>query len=478
MGNDGSINTRSISLTQGGPGAVQLALREQFPDKSQGELLAVEAWVLQHHGDEPLTRGSQVRIPAGASCDAAIREVRERPDEYSRGMDQARRNLVAWIQWSGARGSAAVDKAFVAGTGSAAGFKHGARHAARGPTASPSGTGEPTRAAIGALADQIADLHRVAKGVLLHGEQDRAIGDAFCGLGGAELDGLKVSLALRRDAADMTATYKHLDQPTRGRVLEHFVAEAAKIPAAEREIHADWDVDDTIQAALNDERYPKGTAYPGVTTLQRVFALGPKGQPNGNLAILTGQPDFREASGKTGGRLDQLGVPPREILSGGPVSWVPAWAYRELGLGSAETAYLGLIKDKVSNFRASRECFPERSRVFFGDNGEGDEAVGRTMLQDAPGEVRAVFIHNVTGRVPAEVPAGMTYFDTYAGAAAEAFERGIITAEAMVQVAQAAEREHAAVAWESDEQRTRMDALMARDLARVERLRAEVPSPA
>ena len=120
--------------------------------------------------------------------------------------------------------------------------------------------------------------------------------------------------------------------------------------------------------------------------------------------------------------------------------------------------------------QAPAEATPATVAAAFGDlrlisvpaGGHGEDGL------DWSGAVRAVFIHDVVA-TPEERRAELAVrnvhlFDTYAGAALCAHRLGLLGRDALMAVAEATERELAAVGFESGELRGAREADLARDL--------------
>jgi hypothetical protein len=127
---------------------------------------------------------------------------------------------------------------------------------------------------------------------------------------------------------------------------------------------------------------------------------------------------------------------------------------------------------KLENFSRYVQLYPEYGFVFTGDSGQGDVAFGERMLATWPDAVRAVFIHDV---VATPEPVRQTwrdkrifFFDTYVGAALEAFAVGVISREGVARVALAAREDMARVPFVSEAQREARMAELERDSRRVE----------
>lgn len=106
--------------------------------------------------------------------------------------------------------------------------------------------------------------------------------------------------------------------------------------------------------------------------------------------------------------------------------------------------------------------------MFTGDSGQGD-AIFSAKAMAANDQMKAVFIHNVTDLSPAQradfAKKGVNIFDTYVGAATQAFEKGLISREGLQRVATSAQADLANVQFSSPQQRAARDADLARDLA-------------
>ena len=103
---------------------------------------------------------------------------------------------------------------------------------------------------------------------------------------------------------------------------------------------------------------------------------------------------------------------------------------------------------KSDNFeRLVSESASSTQFVFIGDTGEGDEEAAERMLARHADRIAAVFLHVVSGEdapppsARAVLGRPICYFRTYAGAAAQALELGLIDRDAALRVAQDAERD-------------------------------------
>jgi hypothetical protein len=296
--------------------------------------------------------------------------------------------------------------------------------------------GLPLRAAlVGAL--QTGDTDALA---------ERMVRALFLGLHGRELTEFKNLLDGRGNSHDLQQLLFHDidDEGLRQDILTHLGREAESAPSGENKVLSD--IDDTFLANWKDTRYPPKTVYPGVLQFYRELDRGPGLIPGreGDLTFISARP--RDPLGliedRTLATLRTHGVSSAVMLSG---------AFTHL-LGNARIAAM-----KLENFSRYVQLYPEYGFVFTGDSGQGDVAFGEQMLAKWPGAVRAVFIHDV---VATPEPVRQTwrdkrifFFDTYVGAAVEAFAVGVISREGVARVVLAAREEMARVPFASEAQR-------------------------
>ena len=298
----------------------------------------------------------------------------------------------------------------------------------------------------------IQALQRNATGKL----EEKAIGQVILATKGEPLTALKNALDQGGDHRDLQQLVFHdLDsKEIRASVLEHFKKEG---PAKGDRVKVLSDIDDTFYVNLKDKRYPGKTVYPGVKALYAELDKGPGAQADrtGDLMFLSARPYDRAGAMEhsTRSMLADHGVTQATVLSG-------------------DFAHLignELIADKkFSNWQQVNQLYPEYGSVFIGDSGQGDAIFG-TKAAGANADMRGVFIHNVTN-IDAAGKAdfarkGVFVFDTYVGAATEAFKKGLITADGLERVMSSASRELADVPFDKPEQRAERQGELDRDLA-------------
>ncbi|WP_353952638.1 diacylglycerol kinase family protein [Knoellia sp. S7-12] len=307
---------------------------------------------------------------------------------------------------------------------------------------------------LAALADA---LHRSRRWSSDHA-REHLVRDAFLSLRGGELTRFKSLLNSGADHRDL----EHLvfdvvdDRGARQDILDHIAAEAVGVEVPD--LHVLSDIDDTLRCALHDDRYPRGTVYPGVIALYRALDAGHSGDPTtpGDLTFVTARPmdpaGLIEQHTRRG--LRDLGLPPHAVLSG-----------TFDGLRNHDS----MAGAKIENFARFRLLMPETHVVFIGDSGQGDVEVGRRMLAADPESVRLVLIHDVVALPDEERAAlrseGIVVVDTPVGGALEAYAVGLISAAGLASVVDSAVRDLARIRWGSPAQEAAATALLERDLA-------------
>ncbi|WP_040157692.1 phosphatase domain-containing protein [Nigerium massiliense] len=310
------------------------------------------------------------------------------------------------------------------------------------------------------------ELELKARAAVIHALQtgptrlwaERIVADLICGVTGETLTHLKNTLNARRDVHDLEGlVFSDIgDEGVRKRILDHIAAQAASVQPHEAKVLSD--IDDTAFAKLHDDRYPRGTVYPGVAAFYEALDEGPDDEPfsMGDLTFLTARP------------MDAFGL-------------IEASSHRALinaGIGTSSVlsgSFTGLLsKDlmaarKLLNVRHYRLLYPEYDIVFVGDSGQGDVTVAEGLYREYPDTVTAVFIHDVVDTaeaVRAEHGAhGIHFFDTYPGAATTAYELGLISAAGLREVLAETDAGLDTIAWGNPEQEAAARALTARDVA-------------
>jgi len=292
-----------------------------------------------------------------------------------------------------------------------------------------------------------------------HGLAERMLRALFLGLSGRELTEFKNLLDGRGNSHDLQQLLFHDidDALLRQDILTHIQRESELAPSGENKVLSD--IDDTFLANWKDTRYPPKTVYPGVLQFYRELDRGPGPVPGreGDLTFVSARPQdpLGYIEDRTLATLREHGVPSAVMLSG---------AFTHL-LGNARIAAM-----KFENFSRYVQLYPEYGFVFTGDSGQGDVVFGEQILATWPEQVRAVFIHDVVA-TPESVrqtwrDKRVFFFDTYVGAAVEAFEVGVIARDGVARVVGAAREDLARVTFASEAQLSARVLELERDIQR------------
>ena len=156
-----------------------------------------------------------------------------------------------------------------------------------------------------------------------------------------------------------------------------------------------------------------------------------------DVKIFSGAPQaFAAVAGKGTGSLPTL---PVFYLSGSP--WALhsriSEAFDRDGLPHGATILRRYTQEPMNPYDFKHphlleivDANPQRKWILFGDNGEKDPEVYRTLIEERPGVVEAVFIHNVTNANPQDSRfAGFTVFNDWSEVVASIQQRklGILT---------------------------------------------------
>lgn len=314
--------------------------------------------------------------------------------------------------------------------------------------------------------DRVSDLGTESLANLIHALQagrtglrdEEAVRDMMRARGGAALTELKNAVDSRPDGHDLEGlVFADIDdEGIRRAILDHIAAEAASLGTLGVKVLSD--IDDTVFARLHESRYPKGTLIPGCLAFYDALDAGPAGDPvdRSHVTFVTARPGdvFGLIEGLTLKGLRSAGIDRASVLTG---------AFSAL-LDKGDMA-----DKKLENVAHMRALFPEYDTVFVGDSGQADPIVGARMVADHGEPVRAVFIHDVVATPPAEragqAERGLTYVDTFVGAAAAARVRGLISPRGLAGVIAETREGMDAVEWSSPEQERDMREMVERDVA-------------
>lgn len=252
--------------------------------------------------------------------------------------------------------------------------------------------GDERRALVQLLCiDRVAELSPATRARVVHAlrrlpksdEVSAGIRSTLLSLTGEPFRDMKYLLNATGDRHDLEhVVYERLSPGDRGAVLAHIAAEAASAPSADLRILCD--IDDTVKAMLHDDRYPRGTVYPGVVELLTALDNGRAAQPSrpGDLTFVTARPEGPKGliEQYTRDALDGLGLPPHAVLGGSIFNLFTKQS---------------IAARKLQNFEREHSLFPECRFLFLGDSGQADAQVGAEMLRRGPDFVVTVLIHEV-----------------------------------------------------------------------------------
>ncbi len=314
------------------------------------------------------------------------------------------------------------------------------------------------------------ELDLPARAALIHALQtgrtgprdERLICELLCSAQGNELTMLKCLIDATPNHNDLEElVYRDIDDHRlRQRILDHIAEQAARVSGTEAKVLSD--IDDTTICSLHDKRFPKGIVYPGAMALWQALDEGPAGQPRttGDLTFVTARPAdlFGWVEDHTRRRLRDSGVKSSSMLTGSLIHLL---------------SHSLMANKKIEAIAHYHELYPEYRLIFIGDSGQGDVLVGQRLRAEYSGMVDAVLIHDVVTtpeeqRIAHQANA-ISYFDTYPGAALTVFGLGLISLTGLQLVVAATRLGFAEVTWEDPGQQARAEALLQRDLARIER---------
>jgi hypothetical protein len=317
------------------------------------------------------------------------------------------------------------------------------------------------------VSEKAAMLQNLQKQGWLNPSQTKQVKDLFVETTGKDLETLKravdhagaVNGWLGGRGLDLRQLIEHdiRDPDARAAIKGHFTTEAK--PSKEVVVYSD--IDDTLVSKLNDPRFPKGTVYPGARAFLTALDQGATATDvPGDVVFLTARPRFLER--KTHQFLSEVGLAPAAVLEG---------RLRDSLTFDTSERFQRYADRKVNGYITHQSYFPERQGVFVGDNGQGDALAAEALNRLDPSQrPKASYIHNVLGmksEAKAELEQrGVVLFDTYLDAAVDAFEKGLISRQALTTVRTETRREFNSLTTLSVEQRNAVEALLARAEAR------------
>lgn len=302
---------------------------------------------------------------------------------------------------------------------------------------------------------RVADLTVRSRGLLIKAMQvgptyyqrEKAIRDLMLATHGHDLTVLKRHIDRCEDHRDLAQLLFHdIDRiDYRKQILDHIRREGQLHPCSEVRIISD--LDDTIYCNWADRRFPPKTVYPGVLQLHKEL--------RGDLVVLTGR------VGDPGGflenryrrRLGALGLKEITILTGTLVhQFVHPWIFSK----------------KWANLERHYRLFPEMRVVMFGDTGQADPEFLSKAARHYGIQVAKALLHNVKELPPARRAlcdhSGVALFDTYVGAALLLYRDGLLCAQKLTRVMEAAQQDLEKINFPKAETRAARMQEMERDL--------------
>jgi hypothetical protein len=248
------------------------------------------------------------------------------------------------------------------------------------------------------------------------------------------------------------------------------------------------DVDDTLYSSGGrypaglDTRYPRHTLYPGVLPFYRELDMGTVGPDDwtddrvGNLVFLSARPHVykdvseKKSYAKFAALHEKMGMHTLPTMLAGNLKSGRAFMWQ----GDLEPMAL----KKFENFSEFYQLYPEFKHVFVGDNGQGDVRAAELIVEKfGPDALEAGFFQRVQ---PMEKmfnyhskedlehwqKMNIIFFDTYVGAAVEAFRMKKIRLGGLQKICIDAGQSFEAIhAWLTPQSRERARIQLNRDLA-------------
>ncbi|RAW41172.1 hypothetical protein PC110_g2665 [Phytophthora cactorum] len=262
------------------------------------------------------------------------------------------------------------------------------------------------------------------------------------------------------------------------------------------------DVDDTLYSSGGrypaglDTRYPRHTLYPGVLPFYRELDMGTVGPAEwtddrvGNLVFLSARPHVykdvseKKSYAKFAALYEMMGMHTLPTMLAGNLTSGRAFMWQ----GDLEP----MAQKKFENFSEFYQLYPEFKHVFVGDNGQGDVRAAELIVEKfGPDALEAGFFQRVQ---PMEKmfnyhskedlerwrKMNIVFFDTYVGAAVEAFRMKKIRLGGVKKICDDAVNMFESInSWLTPQSRERARLLLNRDLAAANALMSKKfgPSP-
>lgn len=198
------------------------------------------------------------------------------------------------------------------------------------------------------------------------------------------------------------------------------------------------DIDDTIQKSevtsklkaiqtLLLRNASTQQAIPGTAELYQALDAASDGRIDGDVTYISGSP--MQINDRIEDFLDQHHFP------------AGAFELKKMGFEKSEgdTSPFEVYNYKLERIRRQFATYPDKQFYLFGDSGQKDPEVYAEIAREFPGRVLGIYINNVTGDDPAAAryAGGIHLTRTAADAAADLYQRGVISAADLARVQQA-----------------------------------------
>ncbi|RLN02943.1 hypothetical protein BBJ28_00000928 [Nothophytophthora sp. Chile5] len=248
------------------------------------------------------------------------------------------------------------------------------------------------------------------------------------------------------------------------------------------------DVDDTLYSSGGrypaglDTRYPRHALYPGVLPFYRELDMGTTGPDEwtdervGNLVFLSARPHVykdvseKKSYAKFAALHEMMGMHTLPTMLAGNLKSGRAFMWQ----GDLEP----MAQKKFENFGEYYQLYPEFKHVFVGDNGQGDVRAAELIIEKyGPDALEVGFfqrvqplekMYNYHSKEDLERwrKMNIVFFDTYVGAALEAFRMKKIRLGGLKKICDNAGRSFEAIhTWVTPQSRERARLLLNRDLS-------------
>ncbi|KAF4128224.1 hypothetical protein GN958_ATG22576, partial [Phytophthora infestans] len=359
---------------------------------------------------------------------------------------------------------------------------------------------------------RLADLSTMSRALLLdalmvmkisaHPMAEKWVRNIILKTQGDDLSNLKALTDAKGDFHSMhKLVFNDIRDPAiRADVLSHIQREASVQIAhmrlgtkrgRSRKLHA-WrkvlsDVDDTLYSSGGrypaglDTRYPRHTLYPGVLPFYRELDMGTVGPDEwtedrvGNLVFLSARPHVykdvseKKSYAKFAALYEKMGMHTLPTMLAGNLTSGRAFMWQ----GDLEP----MAQKKFDNFSEFYQLYPEFKHVFVGDNGQGDVRAAELIVEKFGSDaLEACFFQRVQPmkkmfnyHSPEDLERwrkmNIVFFDTYVGAAVEAYRMNKIRLSGLKKVCDAAVLSFESItSWLTPQSRERARLVLNRDL--------------